>query len=151
MSETPLKDRISEAMKDAMRAKQQERLNAIRLILAAIKQIEVDERIQLDDVAVLSVLDKMLKQRRDSIKQYRDAGRDDLAVLEEYEVTLIQEFMPAQLGEDEIMAIINDAIAKTGASSMKDMGKVMGIVKPQVAGKADVAVVSSMIKAKIAD
>jgi hypothetical protein len=150
MSETPLKDRLSEAMKDAMRARQQERLDAIRLVLAAIKQIEVDERIQLDDVAVLSVLDKMLKQRRDSIKQYRDAGRDDLAIKEEYEVALIQEFMPAQLGEAEIMAIIDAAIASSGASSMKDMGKVMGIVKPQVAGKADVAVVSGMIKSKIA-
>lgn len=150
MSETTLKDRISDAMKDAMRAKEKERLGAIRLILAAIKQIEVDERIELDDTRVLSVLDKMLKQRRDSIKQFNDAGRDDLSAKEEYEIGLIQEFMPAQLSEDEIGAIIDAAIAETGAESMKDMGKVMGIVKPQIAGKADVGAVSGLIKSKIA-
>ena len=149
MSDTALKDRITDAMKDAMRAKDKERLGAIRLITAAIKQKEVDDREEQNDAAVLSILDKMLKQRRDSIKQFNDAGRDDLSVKEEYEVGIIKEFMPAQLSEDEISAIIDAAIAETGASSMKDMGKVMGIVKPQIAGKADVGAVSGLIKAKI--
>ena len=149
MSDTALKDRITDAMKDAMRAKDKDRLGAIRLITAAIKQKEVDERADMDDAAVLAVLDKMLKQRRDSIKQYNDAGRDELAAREEYEVGIIQEFMPAQLSEDEIATIIDDAIAKTGAETMKDMGKVMGIVRPQVQGRADMGALSGVIKARL--
>jgi uncharacterized protein YqeY len=149
MSDTPLKDQLSEAMKAAMRAKDKDRLGVIRLIQAAIKQKEVDERIELDDTAVLAVLDKMLKQRRDSIKQYSDAGRTDLADKEEYEVSVIQEYMPAQLTDDEINAIIDAAIAETGASSMKEMGQVMGKVRPQVQGRADMGAVSGLIKARL--
>jgi uncharacterized protein YqeY len=149
MSDTALKDRITDAMKDAMRAKDKDRLGAIRLITAAIKQKEVDERADMDDTAVLAVLDKMLKQRRDSIKQYNDAGRDELAAKEEYEVGIIQEFMPAQLSEDEIAAIIDDAISKSGAETMKDMGKVMGIVRPQVQGRADMGALSGVIKSRL--
>ena len=149
MSDTALKDRITDAMKDAMRAKDKDRLGAIRLITAAIKQKEVDERADMDDAAVLAVLDKMLKQRRDSIKQYNDAGRDELAAREEYEVGIIQEFMPAQLGEGEIAAIIDAAISETGAETMKDMGKVMGIVRPQVQGRADMGAISGVIKARL--
>ena len=149
MSDTPLKDRITDAMKDAMRAKDKDRLGAIRLITAAIKQKEVDERADMNDEAVLAVLDKMLKQRRDSIKQYNDAGRDELAAKEEYEVGIIQEFMPAQLSEDEIAAIIDAAISESGASSMKEMGKVMGIVRPQVQGRADMGAISGVIKSRL--
>ncbi|MGD8999062.1 MAG: GatB/YqeY domain-containing protein [Granulosicoccaceae bacterium] len=149
MSDTTLKDQLSEAMKAAMRAKDKDRLGVIRLIQAAIKQKEVDERIELDDTAVLAVLDKMLKQRRDSIKQYTDAGRTDLADQEEFEVGIIQEYMPAQLTDDEINAIIDAAIAETGASSMKEMGQVMGKVRPQVQGRADMGAVSGLIKARL--
>ncbi|MGD8742584.1 MAG: GatB/YqeY domain-containing protein [Granulosicoccaceae bacterium] len=149
MSDTTLKDQLGEAMKAAMRAKDKNRLGVIRLIQAAIKQKEVDERIELDDTAVLAVLDKMLKQRRDSIKQYTDAGRTDLADQEEFEVGIIQEYMPAQLTDDEINAIIDAAIAETGASSMKEMGQVMGKVRPQVQGRADMGAVSGLIKARL--
>ncbi len=149
MSDTALKDRITDAMKDAMRAKDKDRLGAIRLITAAIKQKEVDERVDMDDAAVLAVLDKMLKQRRDSIKQYNDAGRDELAAREEFEVAIIQEFMPVPLSEDEIAAIIDEAISKSGAATMKDMGKVMGIVRPQVQGRADMGALSGIIKSRL--
>jgi hypothetical protein len=149
MSDTTLKDQLGEAMKAAMRAKDKNRLGVIRLIQAAIKQKEVDERIELDDTAVLAVLDKMLKQRRDSIKQYTDAGRTDLADQEEFEVGIIQEYMPAQLTDDEINAIIDAAIAETGASSMKEMGQVKGKVRPQVQGRADMGAVSGLIKARL--
>lgn len=122
------------------------RLAVIRLILAAIKQREVDERIELNDEQVLAVLDKMVKQRRDSITQYRDAGREDLASAEEAEVEIIQAYLPEALSDDEIAAIIKAAIADTGASSMQDMGKVMGKVKPQVQGRADMGAVSGLVK-----
>jgi uncharacterized protein YqeY len=141
-----LKDTLKQAMKDAMRAKAKERLGAIRLIQAEIKRIEVDERIDLDDDRVLVILDKMLKQRRDSISQYQAAERNDLADIEIFEVGIIQEFLPAQLSDDEITALIDDAIAATGASEMKDMGKVMGMIKPKAQGRADVGAIGKLIK-----
>jgi uncharacterized protein YqeY len=141
-----LKDTLKQAMKDAMRAKAKERLGAIRLIQAEIKRIEVDERTDLDDDHVLVILDKMLKQRRDSISQYQAAERNDLADIEIFEVGIIQEFLPAQLSDDEITALIDDAIAATGASEMKDMGKVMGMIKPKAQGRADVGAIGKLIK-----
>ncbi len=137
-------------MKTAMREKNKARLGVIRLMTAAMKQIEVDERIELDDARVLTILDKMLKQRRESIKQYEAAERQELADQEAFEITVIQEFMPSQLSDDEISTIIDEAVAATGASSMKDMGKVMGIIKPKLAGRADMGAVSGKIKAKLA-
>lgn len=125
------------------------RLAIVRLMLAAVKQREVDERIELDDSQVLAVLDKMVKQRRDSIQQYGDAGRDDLVAQEAAEIEVIQEFLPTALSDDEISAIIEAAIAETGAESMRDMGKVMGIVKPQVQGRADVGQVSGRVKQRL--
>jgi len=125
------------------------RLAVVRLMLAAVKQREVDERIELDDSQVLAVLDKMVKQRRDSIRQYGDAGRDDLVAQEAAEIEVIQEFLPTALSEDEIDAIIEAAITETGAASMRDMGKVMGIVKPQVQGRADVGQVSGRVKQRL--
>ena len=141
--------RIEADMKSAMRAKDKERLGTIRLIRAAIKQIEVDERIVLDDTRVLAILDKMVKQRRDSISQFRDAKRDDLADKEESELTLIQTYLPQPLSDAEIDAIVEEAIAATGATSPQDMGKVMGKVKPQVQGRADMGSVSGRVKAKL--
>ena len=144
-----LKAQIIDDMKAAMKGGEKARLGVIRLITAAIKQREVDERIELDDEQVLVVLDKMVKQRRDSIKQYTDAGREDLAAIEEAEVEIIQTYLPAALSEDEIAAIVEAAIAETGASSMADMGKVMGIVKPQVQGRGDMGAVSGIVKQKL--
>lgn len=149
MSESTLKEQITEAMKAAMRAKDKERLGAVRLILAEIKKIEVDERIDPDDARITSVMDKMVKQRRDSIKQYEDAGRDELAAKEQAEIDVIQEFLPSQLSEAEIEAIVAEAVAATGAASMQDMGKVMGQVKPKVVGRADMGVVSQKVKAAL--
>ncbi len=145
-----LKNRIKDDMKAAMRAKDKDRLNVIRMILAAIKQIEVDERIELDDTRIIVVLDKMLKQRRESIKQYNEAGRTDLSDIEEAEVLVIQDYLPKALTEEEIESMVTKAIADTGAGSIKDMGKVMGILKPQMLGRADMSVVSTVIKAKLA-
>jgi len=145
-----LKTQITDAMKTAMREKNKARLGVIRLMTSAMKQIEVDERIELDDARVLTILDKMLKQRRESIKQYEAAERQELADQEAFEITVIQEFMPSQLSDDEISTIIDEAVAATGASSMKDMGKVMGIIKPKLAGRADMGAVSGKIKAKLA-
>lgn len=136
-------------MKAAMKGGDKSRLAVIRLINAAIKQREVDERIELNDEQVLAVLDKMVKQRRDSIKQYTEAGRTDLAEVEQAEVEIIQGYLPAALSDDEIAAIIEQAIADTGAASMADMGKVMGKVKPQVQGRADMGAVSGLVKAKL--
>ena len=144
-----LKAQIIDDMKAAMKSGEKARLGVIRLITAAIKQREVDERIELDDEQVLIVLDKMVKQRRDSIRQYTDAGREDLAAIEEAEVEIIQAYLPAALSEDEIVAIVEAAIAQTGASSMADMGKVMGIVKPQVQGLGDMGAVSGIVKQKL--
>ena len=144
-----LKQQLTDAMKAAMKGGDKPRLAVIRLILAAVKQREVDERIELDDSQVLAVLDKMVKQRRDSVQQYQDAGRDDLVAQENAEIGVIQEFLPAALTDDEIAAIIDAAISETGAESMRDMGKVMGIVKPQVQGRADVGKVSGLVKQKL--
>jgi len=144
-----LKTQITDAMKTAMREKDKARLGVIRLMTSAMKQIEVDERIELDDARILTILDKMLKQRRESIKQYEAADRQELVDQEAFEITIIQEFMPSQLSDDEISAIIDEAVATTGASSMKDMGKVMGIIKPKLAGRADMGAVSGKIKAKL--
>lgn len=149
MGESSIKTRITEAMKDAMRAREKERLATIRLILAEFKRVEVDERKDVDEAGALALLDKMLKQRRDSIEQFEKAGRDDLASNEKAEVAIIQQFMPEPLGEAEIAAMIEQAIAQSGASSMRDMGKVMGILKPQLQGRADLGKVSGEIKQKL--
>lgn len=132
-----------------MRAREKQRLGAIRLILAEIKRIEVDERIEPDDSRVLAVLDKMSKQRRDSINQFQQAGRDELAEQEQFELDVIQSFMPAQLDPQELQQLIDTAISDSGASSMRDMGKVMAILKPQLQGRADMAAVSQQIKSRL--
>jgi len=146
----PLKEQITEDMKTAMKSGEKDRLGVIRLILAGIKQREIDERIMLDDAQVLSVIEKMIKQRRDSIAQFRAAAREDLATKEEFEVGVIQGYMPAQLGDAAIDAIIATAIADSGATSAKDMGKVIGLVRPQVAGRADMSKISQAVKDKLA-
>ncbi len=144
-----LKQRIQDEMKAAMKAGDKRRLGVIRLLLAAIKQREVDERIELDDAQVLAVLDKMVKQRRDSLDQYEKAGRDDLAEQEQYEIEVLQAYLPAALSDDEISALISDAIASTGASSLRDMGKVMGIIKPKAQGRADMGAISALVKQQL--
>ncbi len=144
-----LKAQISEDMKTAMRAKDMQKLGVIRLLQAAIKQREVDERIELDDAAVITAIEKMLKQRRDSIAAFEGANRMDLADQEKFEVTVLQAYLPAQLSEEEINAIIAKVVAEAGAAGAKDMGKVVGAVKPLVAGKADMAKVSGLIKAAL--
>ena len=145
-----LKSRITEDMKTAMRAKDTARLSTIRLLLAAIKQREVDERIELTDADVLSVIDKMIKQRRDSITQFEAGRREDLAAVERAEVAVLVGYMPAQLYDAEIDALIAEAIAATGASGIAGMGKVMALLKPRLAGRADMGAVSARIKAKLA-
>ncbi|HWV05369.1 MULTISPECIES: GatB/YqeY domain-containing protein [unclassified Ralstonia] len=145
-----LKAQITEDMKAAMRAKEADRLGTIRLLQAAIKQREVDERIELDDAAVLAVIDKMLKQRKDSITAFEQAGRDDLVAKEAAEVAVLQVYMPAQLSEAEVDAAVRDAVAKAGAAGPQDMGKVMGILKPALAGRADMTQVSARVKAALA-
>ncbi len=144
-----IKQDIHSAMKDAMRAKDKARLGAIRLMQSEFKRIEVDERIEIDDARVLAVLDKMVKQRRDSISQYETAGRPELAEIEIAEIAVIQDFLPAALSDEEITAMVEAAIAQTGASSMADMGKVMGIIKPQIQGRADAGAVSGLVKAAL--
>jgi uncharacterized protein YqeY len=145
-----LKERINEDMKAAMRSKETARLSAVRLLLAAIKQREVDERITLSDSDVVAVIDKMLKQRRDSIAQYEQAGRQDLADAEKFEIGVLQAYMPQQLSEAEIDAAVADAIAQSGAAGPQDMGKVMGLLKPALAGRVDMAQVSVRVKARLA-
>jgi uncharacterized protein YqeY len=145
-----LKAQISEDMKTAMRAKDSARLGTIRLLLSAMKQREVDERIELSDADVIAVIEKMLKQRRDSIAAYDSANRADLADIEKAEVLVLQSYMPAQLSDEAINQIINQVIADTGALGAKDMGKVVGLVKPLVAGVADMGKVSGLIKARLA-
>jgi uncharacterized protein YqeY len=142
--------RINDDVKAAMKAKDKARLGVLRLITAAIKQREIDERITLNDEQVLAVLEKMIKQRKDSIAQYEKAGRDELAQQEAFEIGIIQAYMPEQLSDDEIDALITEAISSSGAESMKDMGKVMGLLKPKLAGRADMGAVSGKIKAKLA-
>jgi uncharacterized protein YqeY len=144
-----LKQRLTDDMKAAMKGGEKERLGVIRLANAAIKQREVDERIELDDTQVLAVLEKMVKQRRDSITQFRAAGREDLASQEEFELGVLQGYLPEQLGQAELDAIVAKAIADAGATSPKDMGKVVGLVKPQVAGRADMGQVSALVRAKL--
>lgn len=146
-----LTDRIKDAMKAAMKSGDKARLGVIRLILSAVKQVEVDERIVLDDARTLQVLDKMLKQRRESIRQFADAGRDDLVAVEEAEVLVIQDFLPQALTDEEIAAMIAEAVAESGAESVKDMGKVMGLLKAKMQGRADMSVVSVKIKAALAE
>jgi uncharacterized protein len=145
----PLKDRITEDMKAAMRAKDQARLSAIRLLLAAIKQKEVDERVELTDADVLSIIDKMLKQRRESIAQYESAGRVDLAEIEKSESRVLTEYLPQQLGEAELAEAVAAALAEAGAAGPKDMGKVMALLKPRLAGRADMGKVSALVKSRL--
>ena len=145
----PLKQRLTDEMKAAMKGGDKPRLGVIRLMLAAIKQIEVDERIELDDDRIIAVLDKMTKQRRESAVQYEKAGRDDLLNQELFEIEILKDFLPAALSDEEIDAMIDDAITSTGAASIKDMGKVMGKLKPQMQGKADMGAVSGKIKARL--
>jgi uncharacterized protein len=144
-----LKQKISDDMKVAMRARDTARLGAIRLLQAAIKQREVDERIELSDADVLGVLDKMVKQRRDSIAQFEAAGRQELADNEKFEIEVLQAYMPQQLGAEEIDAAIEQAMAASGAAGPQDMGKVMGLLKPQLAGRADLGKVSGLVKARL--
>jgi uncharacterized protein YqeY len=144
-----LKDRITEDMKTAMKAKDSERLGTIRMITSAIKQREVDERIQLDDVQVLSVVEKMIKMRKESIAQFQSGGREDLAAKEQKEIDLLQTYMPQQLGEAEVDALIAQAIAESGATSIKEMGKAMALLKQKAQGRADMAAVSAKLKAKL--
>ncbi len=149
MADSALKQRLTEAMKQAMRAKDRERLGTLRLALADIKRVEVDERIEPDDARITAILDKMVKQRRDSIRQYEDGNRQDLADQESREITVLQEFLPEALDDAELDAIIETAIGETGAESMRDMGKVMAAVKPQVQGRTDMGEVSKKIKARL--
>lgn len=144
-----LKERITEDMKAAMRARETARLSAIRLLLAAIKQKEVDERVVLDDAAVVAIIDKMLKQRRDSIAQYEGAGRGDLADAEKFEAELLTGYMPAGLSAAEIAEAVGAALVETGASAPGDMGKVMAVLKPKLAGRADMTEVSRLVKARL--
>jgi uncharacterized protein YqeY len=144
-----LVERIKDAVKDAMRARDKARLAALRLITAEFKRIEVDERIEIDDARALSVLDKMVKQRLDSEAQYRAAGRDELAEVEAFEITVIREYLPEPLTDEALEALVAEAIAASGASSMAQMGAVMGQLKPQVAGRADMGVLSAKVKAQL--
>lgn len=144
-----LKEQLTQAMKDAMRAKDKPRLGVIRLALAAIKQVEVDKREPLSEEGSLALLDKLIKQRKDSATQYRDADRADLADQEDAEVVILQEFLPAALSEQEVDTLIDQAIASTGAAGMQDMGKVMGVLKPQLQGRADMGSASGKVKAKL--
>lgn len=144
-----LKERITEDMKNAMRTGDKDRLATLRMILAAIKQREVDERIQLDDSQVLAVLEKMVKQRRESIAQFQSGGREDLVAKESAEVAVLQSYLPEQLSDAEIDALITEAISATGATSVKDMGKVMGVLKSKAQGRADMGAVSARVKARL--
>jgi uncharacterized protein YqeY len=145
-----MKQQLTEDMKAAMKAGEKHKLGVIRLINAAIKQREVDERIELDDTAVIAVLDKMVKQRKDSVNQYEAANREDLAEIERAEIVVIEAYLPAKMGEAEIVAAIQAAIAETGASGPADMGKLMGALKPKLAGQADMGLVSKLVKQLLA-
>ncbi len=145
-----LKDQITEDMKNAMRAKDTARLGAIRLLLAAIKQREVDDRVVLDDAAVIAIIEKMMKQRKDSISQFEKANRDDLVAIEAAEMTILQAYLPAQMSDNEVEAAVAAAVAATGATGPQDMGKVIGALKGQLAGKADMGKVSALVKAALA-
>jgi uncharacterized protein len=145
-----LKARVTDDMKNAMRAKDTARLGTIRLLLAAVKQREVDERIELNDAAVSSIVEKLIKQRKDSISQFQTAGRDDLVALEQAELLVLQDYLPEQLSSAEVEAAVAVAIAESGAASAKDMGKVMGLLKSRLAGRADMGQVSALIKSRLA-
>ena len=145
----PIYQRVTAEVKLAMKARDKPRLGALRLIMADFKRIEVDERIELDDERVLVILDKMTKQRKDSLTQFEDAGREDLADQEALEIAVIAEFLPDQLSDDEVSGLVKAAISETGAASMQDMGRVMAIVKPQVQGKTDMGAVSGLVKAQL--
>jgi uncharacterized protein YqeY len=144
-----IRDALESAIKDAMRARDKERLGILRMASSALKQIEIDERTELGDDRVLAVLDKLVKQRKESIQQYREGGRDDLADQEEAEVAILQEFLPQPLSYDEIATLIDEAIVETAASSMQDMGKVMGVLKPRMQGRADMSAVSAKVKERL--
>jgi len=144
-----LKNQITEDMKSAMKAGEKDRLKVVRLILAAIKQVEVDQRIELDDSAVLAVLDKMVKQRRDSVEQFENGNREDLAAIERAEIEVLETYLPEQLSADELAAMVDEVIAATGAESMRDMGKVMGQIKAKAAGRADMGAVSATVKERL--
>jgi uncharacterized protein YqeY len=144
-----LKGKITDDMKSAMKAGEKDRLKAVRLILAAIKQIEVDTRTELDDAAVLSVLDKMVKQRRDSVEQFQKGGRDDLVNIELAEIAVIKTYLPEQLSNEELDTLIDEVISATGAESIRDMGKVMGQIKSKAAGRADMGAVGAKVKARL--
>jgi len=150
MTDSALKQRLNDDVKNAMRAKDKDRLGVLRLITAAIKQREVDERIELEDADVTTILNKMTKQRRDSLSQFEEAGRQDLADQEIFELDIIKDYLPEQLSEDEILVLVQEAINSTGASDMKDMGKVMGMLKPKLEGRADMGSVSGLIKKQLA-
>jgi uncharacterized protein YqeY len=145
-----LRERLNEEMKAAMKAREQEKLGALRLLLAAVKQREVDERITLDDAGVVAVVEKMIKQRRDSISQFEKGARQDLADKEKFEISVLEAYLPQQLSPAEIESIVAEAVAATGAKSPADMGKVMGVVKPKLAGRADMGKVSALVKARLA-
>ena len=144
-----LKGQITEDMKSALKAGEKDRLKVVRLIMAAIKQVEVDKRIELDDAAVLSVLDKMVKQRRDSVEQFKKGGRKDLADIEKAEIEVLETYLPEQLSDEELEAMIEEAISSTGAESIRDMGKVMGQIKGKAAGRADMGAVGARVKARL--
>lgn len=145
-----LKQRLTDDMKTAMKAGEKERLGTIRLINAAIKQKEVDERVEMDDALVLAILEKMMKQRKDSVTQFEAANREDLAVIERAEMAIIEQYLPAKLGEAEVLVVIDAVIKETGATGPADMGKVMGAIKPKLAGQADMGEVSKLIKQRLA-
>ena len=145
-----LKNQITEDMKSALKAGEKDRLKVVRLMHAAIKQVEIDKRIELDDAAVLAVLDKMVKQRRDSVEQFENGNREDLAAIERAEIEVLDQYLPEQLSADELTALIDEAIAASGAESMRDMGKVMGKIKAKAAGRADMGAVSASVKERLA-
>ena len=145
-----LRERLNEEIKTAMKAREQEKLNALRLLLSAVKQREVDERITLDDAGVVSVIEKMIKQRKDSITQYEKAARQDLADKEKFEISVIEAYLPKQLAQAEVEAIVAEAVRESGAKGPQDMGKVMALVKPKLAGRADIGKASALVKARLA-
>ena len=144
-----LKNQITEDMKSAMKAGEKDRLKVVRLILAAVKQVEVDQRIELDDAAVLAVLNKMVKQRRDSVEQFEKGNREDLAAIERAEIVVLENYLPEQLSAEELAAMVDEVIAATGAEGMRDMGKVMGQIKSRAAGRADMGAVSATVKERL--
>ncbi|MDH3333506.1 MAG: GatB/YqeY domain-containing protein [Chromatiales bacterium] len=144
-----LKNQITEDMKSAMKAGEKDRLKVVRLIRAAIKQVEIDKRIELDDAAVLAVLDKMVKQRRDSVDQFEKGNREDLAAIERAEIVILEDYLPEQLSADELAAMVDEVIAATGAEGIRDMGKVMGQIKARAAGRADMGAVSATVKERL--